>query len=109
LARAAVRRWGGCVDEALTLTRYVRPFHHGMGMALRMEAVAGLFAARSPARLKGRRVCLIDDVTTTGATLAEARRTLQRAGAAWVGAAVLAKVSNLPPISQGVDRSRGFS
>jgi ComF family protein len=59
--------------------------------AQRMENVRGAFAVASGARLDGASVCLVDDITTTGATLAEVRRVLKRAGAARVYAAVLAK------------------
>lgn len=49
--------------------------------AARLENVRGVFSAPAPNELVGRTVFLFDDVTTTGATLKEARRVLMRAGA----------------------------
>jgi ComF family protein len=59
----------------------------------RREAIAGAFAI-SPGgarRVQGRRIALVDDVLTTGATLDEAARTLRQAGARGVSAWVLAR------------------
>lgn len=55
----------------------------------RAPNVEGAFAASS-SRLRGRRVVLVDDVMTTGATLRAARAALASAGARVVGVAVVA-------------------
>jgi predicted amidophosphoribosyltransferase len=57
-----------------------------------MENVSGAFALRSPEAMNGKRVLLIDDVFTTGATLNECSRVLKHAGAASVTAFTLARV-----------------
>lgn len=57
----------------------------------RAENVRGAFAVRGrAATLAGRRILLVDDVLTSGATMGECARTLKRAGAASVYAAVVA-------------------
>ncbi len=55
----------------------------------RAKNVRGAFAARGD--VSGARVALIDDVMTTGATLAEAAQTLRHAGAAHVECWVVAR------------------
>jgi len=50
------------------------------------------FAVARPARIKGRRVLLVDDVMTTGATVDECARVLMAAGAARVAVLTLARV-----------------
>ena len=56
----------------------------------RAKNVAGAFAVRYKHPFEGRRICLVDDVKTTGATLNECARTLKEAGASRVFALVLA-------------------
>lgn len=60
----------------------------GLGQQQRVENVAHSLAAQAP--LRGRRLLLVDDIVTTGATLAEAARAVRTAGGIVTGAAVLA-------------------
>lgn len=56
----------------------------------RIENVRDVYAAVAPENFAGKRVLLIDDIVTTGATLSAAALTLQAAGAADVVCASLA-------------------
>lgn len=56
----------------------------------RRDNVRGAFRVRRGIALTGKRVLLIDDVLTTGATASEAARTLRKAGAASVAVGILA-------------------
>jgi ComF family protein len=64
----------------------------GLQASERRRNVRGAFRLQQPQACKGRTLLLIDDVYTTGATLQECARLLQRAGAAWIGAYTLARV-----------------
>jgi competence protein ComFC len=57
--------------------------------AARQKNVAGAFAVRYRHPFAGRRICLVDDIKTTGATLNECAKTLKEAGASKVFALVL--------------------
>lgn len=50
--------------------------------AARRANVLGVYEAAEPERIQGYRILLVDDICTTGATLAECARTLRDAGAA---------------------------
>ena len=58
--------------------------------ASRVRNVAGAFTVRYGHEFSGKRICLVDDIKTTGATLNECAKALKRAGAAKVFALVLA-------------------
>ncbi|MEQ4518451.1 phosphoribosyltransferase family protein [Pseudarthrobacter sp. B907] len=73
----------------------------GLGRADRAGRVRGSMRVRTgfcPPELAGRPVVVVDDVLTTGATLAEAARALRAAGAVVRGAVVLA--ATRPPTRQ---------
>lgn len=59
----------------------------------RLANIAGAFRGLATAR--GRRIWLVDDVFTTGATLLDAGRALHAADAAWVGAVTFARAGEL--------------
>ncbi len=89
LARALGRRWGRPVADLLVRTRETAT-QTALTPAARLANVAGAFAPRnaevgtrnsSAFRLPTSALILVDDVFTTGATLAEAARALERAGA----------------------------
>ena len=78
-----------------TLVRRRRtPAQVRMGWAARRRNLAGACTVRprGRARLEGRRVLLVDDVLTTGATATACARTLLRAGAGAIDVLTLARV-----------------
>jgi ComF family protein len=95
LAQALGRVAERPVAPDLLVRRRRTPIQGGLGRTGRRRNVAGAIGVR-PARaplVDGRRVLLIDDVHTTGATLAECARVLRRAGATAVDALTLARVT----------------
>ena len=48
---------------------------------IRLKNLIGSFIVKNKEEIKNRNIILIDDITTTGATLNEARKTLKKAGA----------------------------
>jgi ComF family protein len=84
LAAAIAARAGVPLDvRSLRRTRATPP--QSGSAAARAANVRGAFALRRPARIPDRRILLVDDVFTTGATARECARTLLAAGAGNVG------------------------
>jgi len=90
LAEAAGRRSGVPVVRCLRRVRAAPP-QVGLSAAQRRVNLDGAFDAASNAEITGRRLVLVDDVTTTGATLGECARTLESAGAAAVFALTVSR------------------
>jgi ComF family protein len=92
LAGPCGTRWGVPVlARALVRTRATRP-QTDLDAEARRANVRDAFAVRRPADVRGRRLLLMDDVLTTGATVGAAARALRAAGAAAVGVLALARV-----------------
>ncbi len=94
LAHAIGRGAGKPVIADLLRRRRATPSQGRLGRTQRFQNVAGAFALKAAHadRVKGRRVLLIDDVMTTGATVEECAKVLKRAGAAGVDVLTLARV-----------------
>lgn len=91
----ALGRESGCRVAVDLLVRRRRTRSQGrMSRTARLRNVRGAFAVREDWReaVKGARVLLLDDVQTTGATVEECARVLNRAGAAAVDVLTLARV-----------------
>jgi ComF family protein len=98
LIASALERRGG-VPAGLDLLRRTRstPPLRGLGRRERSLAVRGAFAVPAEARplIEGRRIILVDDVYTSGATASACARTLKRSGAASVEILCWARVVNV--------------
>lgn len=86
----AALRGLGVIAGALVKTRNA-PAQAGLRAADREWNARGAYAVRRPDRVAGRTLILIDDVTTTGATVRECARVLMESGAKDVRAITLAQ------------------
>ncbi len=80
LAESACRLWE---TKPLPLLRKTvhNPAQSGLKEAAARRAnVLGVYEAVDPERISGHRILLVDDICTTGATLAECARVLREAG-----------------------------
>ena len=88
----AIHAAGGPPVAADWLVRRRRTPPQGhLGPAARQRNIRGAFALRKSRSVSRRRVVIVDDVMTTGATVDECARVLKAAGAEFVGALTLAR------------------
>ncbi len=87
LARELGRLWELPVQQLVRRKRAVAR-QRGLGLKERRRNVAGAFA---PAQASPSRVCLVDDIYTSGATAAAAASALRRGGARRVEVVTLAR------------------
>ena len=81
----------------LTLTRSTRR-QEGLSLDERLANVAGAFRVARPEAVEGKRILLVDDVLTTGATASACAQALLDAGAQSVFAVALATVEFPQPV-----------
>ncbi len=92
LAHALAARSGvACTPDALIRTRPT-PSQGQLSRSARARNVQGAFKVRRAGHMEGRRIVLVDDVLTTGATVSSCARALLRAGAESVDVLTLARV-----------------
>lgn len=99
LASEMGRRANVPVKNALRRVRFTTS-QAGLTNAKRRLNVSGAFRARRSAILQGKRVLLIDDVMTTGATAASCARALKMAGVEQVTLLTLARVDRRLELDQ---------
>lgn len=91
LAEAVASELGDAAVSTLEKHRDVAK-QSGMGSAEKRRAnISGAYRVSDPAMIEGKRILLIDDIVTTGATLSECARTLLQSGAKEVLCAAVAR------------------
>lgn len=85
------------VTDALTRARSTRR-QEGLSLDERLANVAGAFRVARPEAVEGKRILLVDDVLTTGATASACAQALLDAGAQSVFAVALATVEFPQPV-----------
>src|SRR5712691_9185953 len=91
LAHAIHAAGGPPVAPDWLVRRRRTPSQGRLGALARARNVRGAFALRPGRSVRGKRIVLIDDVLTTGATVEECARVLRRGGAEFVGVLTLAR------------------
>lgn len=94
IANAVGRELGTEAVKTLHKHRHNRRQARIRGRDARIANVRGVYRAVAPEKVCGKRVLLIDDIVTTGATVSEAARILRTAGAKAVYVVCVANAGN---------------
>lgn len=90
IARAAAGELGTEPVALMKKIRHTRPQSSLREYSQRKANVLGAYQVLNPAEVAGKRILLLDDILTTGATASECARILKTAGAAEVHCAAMA-------------------
>ncbi len=90
IAQAFGQELGRMPTQCLQKIRHNRPQSSISDAAQRRMNVLGAYKAVEPDRFRGKRILLLDDIITTGATISECAKTLMIAGAKEVYCAAVA-------------------
>jgi len=92
LARPIAHAYGIKIDYDNVHRKYRPDMGHKNAHA-RAENIRGVFTVVHPNKIRGKKILLVDDVMTTGATFHELRRVLMRAGATAVYGVTFCRVA----------------
>lgn len=76
--------------DILVRKRWTEP-QTGLGRKERLQNIKNAFGVSNPSKVKGKKILLVDDVYTTGATVNECAKVLLKAGAVYVDVLTLAR------------------
>ncbi|PLX53179.1 MAG: hypothetical protein C0611_06545, partial [Desulfobacteraceae bacterium] len=76
--------------DILVRKRWTEP-QTGLGRKERLKNIKNAFGVSDSSKVKGKKILLVDDVYTTGATVNECAKVLMKAGAACVDVLTLAR------------------
>ena len=92
LAKILVRQTNIKLDEKSLVRRIDTPMHRvGMDGKARLMSVENAFEVKRPKFIEGKKITLVDDVFTSGATVSKCAETLKKHGAETVYVLTLAK------------------
>ncbi len=98
LAGMLSKACGTPVETALRKP-YSTPAQSRLNQKERRANLYGVFSAPKPEKISGKRILLVDDILTTGATSDEAARVLKNAGARSVDLFTLARTGSQPAVA----------
>ena len=91
LARPIAKHFGAVLDVD-SISRKYKPDMGHKNAKQRRENVRGVFKVVDPDKIRGKKILLVDDVMTTGATFYELNRVLRKAGVSAVHAVSFCRV-----------------